>query len=120
MNQNANSSIEITCHVDGQTYSVSSPASSFGVDRHQLCDQDQRHADDVTGYDLISIFVEDGVPVPYSCREGDCSSCIARLVKGQVEELPSGVLAATDRDLGYIVACRTLPRSAHLEITFDD
>jgi ferredoxin len=60
--------------------------------------------------------------VPFSCQEGTCASCIARLKRGAVE-LKRGalkILPQQDIDKGLILACLSHPQSARIHIDFDD
>lgn len=120
MTEKSDGTTEITCHVDGQEYTLQVSPANMNCGSHGVSESGQTYSDGCTGSDLVSLLLDAQIPVPYSCREGDCSSCIARVIKGDVKELPSDVLAGSDRDLGYIVACRTLLDSPNLEVTFDD
>ncbi len=55
-----------------------------------------------------------GIAMPYNCRSGECGECVARLVNGQVHELP-GADPATYTDAmradGQILTCMCYPRS---------
>lgn len=70
--------------------------------------------------DIVSTLLAADIPVPYSCREGDCSSCIGKVMKGKVVEGASDVLAQSDRDIGYIVTCLARPVGHCVEISFDE
>lgn len=53
-----------------------------------------------------------GVALPWSCRNGSCRSCIARLVEGRVAhriEWPG--LSAEEKAEGFILPCVAEPRS---------
>lgn len=94
-------STKVVAHVDGQEYNL-------------------EIADGGSSSDLVSLLLDAEIPVPYSCREGDCSSCIGKMVKGSVSEEPSDVLAQSDREIGYIVTCLARPASSYVEVSFDD
>jgi len=54
-----------------------------------------------------------GLPLPHSCRSGNCGSCRARLLSGTIEYqggAPLGLSAQETRD-GFILLCRALARS---------
>jgi ferredoxin-NADP reductase len=70
---------------------------------------------------LLSALLRVSDEVPFSCQEGTCSSCIVRLVEGQVGVRP-GVLQTLRRaDLaeGLILACLSRARTATVRIDFD-
>lgn len=66
------------------------------------------------GQSLLDAFLAQGVAMPYNCRSGECGECVARLVSGQVHELP-GADPATYTDAmradGQILTCLCYPRS---------
>ncbi|MFT7721946.1 MAG: 2Fe-2S iron-sulfur cluster-binding protein [Roseateles sp.] len=53
-----------------------------------------------------------GVALPWSCRNGSCRSCIARLVDGRIEHrIPWPGLSAEEKAEGLILPCVAEPRS---------
>lgn len=61
-----------------------------------------------------------GIDVPYSCREGDCSACIAKVIEGRVAGTGGDILTPADVDQGYILSCQSRPLSAHVTLSYDD
>lgn len=57
--------------------------------------------------------------VPYSCREGVCGNCRAKVVRGAVTLAPQHALDPRDRAAGYTLACRARPRTDDLTLDFD-
>ncbi|WP_338320782.1 2Fe-2S iron-sulfur cluster-binding protein, partial [Streptomyces lonarensis] len=57
--------------------------------------------------------------VPYSCREGVCGNCRAKVVRGAVALAPQHALDPRDRAAGYTLACRARPRTDDLTLDFD-
>jgi naphthalene 1,2-dioxygenase ferredoxin reductase component len=55
-----------------------------------------------------------GVPFPHDCRSGQCGTCKARLLAGEIECLPcdDGALSADERSRGVFLACRAVPRGS--------
>jgi ferredoxin len=53
-----------------------------------------------------------GVTLPWSCRNGSCRSCIARLLEGRIEHrIPWPGLSAEEKAEGLILPCVAEPRS---------
>ena len=53
-----------------------------------------------------------GLALPWSCRNGSCRTCIARLVEGRIEhriEWPG--LSAEEKAEGFVLPCVAEPRS---------
>lgn len=67
---------------------------------------------------LVDVLLERGIDVPYSCRSGECGSCAARLVGGEVAMAASDALDQEDIDDGYLLGCQTRPASPVVEIAF--
>lgn len=57
--------------------------------------------------------------VPYSCRDGVCGSCRAKVLAGEVALGPQHALDADDLAGGYTLACRARPRTPELALDFD-
>jgi ring-1,2-phenylacetyl-CoA epoxidase subunit PaaE len=60
-----------------------------------------------------------GYDPPYSCSSGSCSTCIAKLLSGQVK---MDVCLALDPDevaAGYILTCQSHPLTPQVELTYD-
>ncbi|WP_406688697.1 2Fe-2S iron-sulfur cluster-binding protein [Saccharopolyspora sp. ID03-671] len=57
--------------------------------------------------------------VPYSCRDGVCGSCRAKVVAGEVALGPQHALDSDDLADGYTLACRARPRTDELALDFD-
>lgn len=53
-----------------------------------------------------------GIDLPWSCRNGTCRTCIARLVEGRIEHRISWPgLSAEEKAEGWILPCVAEPRS---------
>jgi 3-ketosteroid 9alpha-monooxygenase subunit B len=67
---------------------------------------------------LVDTMLAAGLDVPYSCREGQCGSCAATVVHGQVHMSTCEVLAPEDLADGLILACQAKPVSDDLHVEF--
>ena len=83
------------------------------------------HGQDITievkaGKTLLESLQDANQDPPYSCINGVCSSCMAKLTKGQVKM--DSCLALDDDELaeGYILPCQAHPLTEELEIVYTD
>jgi ferredoxin len=56
---------------------------------------------------------EEGIELPYSCRAGSCFNCLAKVVKGTVEQNEQALkfLKPDEVEAGYILLCVSSPAS---------
>ncbi len=72
-----------------------------------------------SGQTLLQAAVAAGVDPPYSCEEGYCSSCQAKLVDGQVKMAVNDCLSDEEIADGCILACQAYPLTQDIEIDWD-
>jgi 3-ketosteroid 9alpha-monooxygenase subunit B len=58
---------------------------------------------------LIEHLEAKGLNPPFSCREGQCSTCAIRLLEGEVKMLSNAILDDDDLEDGIRLACQSLP-----------
>ncbi|MET0543787.1 MAG: iron-sulfur cluster-binding domain-containing protein [Variovorax sp.] len=68
---------------------------------------------------LLDAALAAGIDAPFSCREGHCGACKARLVEGEVERGLELAISKRDRERGHILACCAVPRSRCIVIEYD-
>jgi ring-1,2-phenylacetyl-CoA epoxidase subunit PaaE len=54
---------------------------------------------------ILTAAVRQGIPLPYSCRAGRCSSCVARCLNGRVRMTHNEVLTEKDLAEGLVLTC---------------
>jgi 3-ketosteroid 9alpha-monooxygenase subunit B len=69
---------------------------------------------------LLDVLLDNGLDAPYSCRQGQCSACACRIVRGEVRLLHNEVLDEDDLAQGYALACQALPVTDEVEISYED
>ena len=72
------------------------------------------------GANILDAGMANGVELPYSCKAGVCSTCKAKLVKGQVDMDISHGLEQHEIDAGYILTCQSHPITDEVVVSFDD
>lgn len=56
---------------------------------------------------------------PFSCMSGACSTCMAKVVKGEVKMARCLALDESEVEEGYILTCQSVPTTETVEITYD-
>lgn len=70
---------------------------------------------DVPAYkSILQAALDHGVPLPYSCKGGRCSSCAGRLKAGEVHMTINDVLTERDLNNGWVLTCTGYPASEGL------
>ncbi|MCC6411337.1 MAG: ferredoxin--NADP reductase [Saprospiraceae bacterium] len=71
------------------------------------------------GATILDVLVKEKYDPPYSCTAGACSTCMAKVLQGEVT---MDVCYALDEDevkSGYVLTCQSKPRTPMVEITYD-
>lgn len=59
---------------------------------------------------ILDVAEDEGFDLPYSCREGQCVSCSAR-VEGDVDQPRAQAIDEDEMSEGYVLTCIAMPRS---------
>jgi ring-1,2-phenylacetyl-CoA epoxidase subunit PaaE len=65
---------------------------------------------------ILTAAIRQGIPLPYSCRAGRCSTCVARLLSGKIQMSANEVLTEKDIKEGLVLTCVGHPET-EVEIT---
>ena len=69
---------------------------------------------------ILDSLVEAGYDPPYSCTSGACSTCVAKVISGNVEMDACHALDDDEIKNGYILSCQAHPTSTNVKISYDD
>ena len=72
-----------------------------------------------TGENLLDRAAAVGLDVPYSCKDGVCATCKARVLEGRVEMDVNHALSAREVAEGFILTCQSHPVTAKVALDFD-
>lgn len=68
---------------------------------------------------IVQALINEGVEPPYSCLSGTCSTCMAKVTKGEVEMDVSIGLEADEKEKGYILTCQSHPITDEVVLSYD-
>lgn len=68
---------------------------------------------------ILDVLIDEKHDVPYSCTSGACSTCIAKLISGDVSMDACYALDDDEVKDGYILVCQSRANSSVVELTFD-
>ncbi|MEZ4910763.1 MAG: 2Fe-2S iron-sulfur cluster-binding protein [Saprospiraceae bacterium] len=71
------------------------------------------------GQNLLDAALENGADLPFSCKGGVCSTCKAKVLKGNVRMDINYALEPDEVENGYILMCQSHPLSEDIYIDFD-
>lgn len=71
------------------------------------------------GENILDAGIHYGLELPYSCKAGVCSTCKAKLIKGEVDMDINHGLEAHEIEAGLILTCQAHPLSDEVIVDFD-
>jgi ring-1,2-phenylacetyl-CoA epoxidase subunit PaaE len=74
---------------------------------------------DNNGPTILDAAIDQGIDAPYSCKGGVCTSCMAKVKKGEVKMTVNFALTDKEVQNGFILCCQSHPVSDEVEITWD-
>jgi len=69
---------------------------------------------------ILDTLLDAGEDAPYSCTSGACSTCIAKVKKGEAKMDVCFALDKEEVEEGYILTCQAHPVSKEIEVEFID
>ena len=60
---------------------------------------------------ILETAEEQGMELPYSCRQGVCSTCTVKTISGTVDQSEGSYLSEEQIAQGYVLICIAQPRS---------
>ena len=68
---------------------------------------------------VLQTLMDEGYDPPHSCTSGVCTTCMARLVKGEVIMEVNYGLDDKEVENGFILTCQSHPTTSEIEVDYD-
>lgn len=72
------------------------------------------------GESILQAAIRAGLDVPYSCQDGYCSCCMARLRDGEVFMASREALTDGEVDEGWVLTCQAKPTTGSCAVEYED
>ena len=69
---------------------------------------------------VLEAALDAALDAPYSCQGGICSTCMARLKKGEVKMRQNNILTDGEVAEGFILTCQSHPLTSTIYVDYDD
>ena len=69
---------------------------------------------------VLEAALDEDLDAPYSCQGGICSSCLARVVEGEVTMRQNNILTDGEVTDGLILTCQAHPTTPTVKVDYDD
>jgi ring-1,2-phenylacetyl-CoA epoxidase subunit PaaE len=79
-----------------------------------------RIAFDPTKGSILDCVQAAGMPAPYACKGGVCTTCRAKILEGQVTMTKNYGLTEQEMADGYVLTCQSVPASEHVVLSYDE
>lgn len=72
------------------------------------------------GTSILDAALAAGADLPYACKGGVCSTCKAKITKGEVIMDINYALEPDEVENGYVLTCQSHPRTPEVTVNFDE
>ena len=68
---------------------------------------------------ILDVAFQNGADLPYACKGGVCSTCVAKVEEGEVEMDVNYALEPDELARGLVLTCQSRPKTEKVRLTFD-
>lgn len=84
------------------TYKITLLNDLKGINTTFECDENQS---------ILEAAENNGIELSYSCRAGSCSTCLGKVIKGQIDQNDQSFLSEEQMNDGFALTCVSYPKS---------
>jgi ferredoxin-NADP reductase len=74
----------------------------------------------VAGDTILETARRAGLKAPFSCEQGNCATCMARLTSGSATMRANHALTDDEVTEGWVLTCQALPEGTEVAVVYDD
>jgi ring-1,2-phenylacetyl-CoA epoxidase subunit PaaE len=90
-----------------------------GTELTVIIDGAQRTFEMPRGQSVLEAALENGQDAPHACKAGVCSTCMCKVIEGEVEMISNHALEDYEVERGYILSCQSYPLTDKLIVDYD-
>jgi ring-1,2-phenylacetyl-CoA epoxidase subunit PaaE len=94
--------------------------SASDIDLHIICNGKRHSVPMSDTNNPLSAGLEMGLDLPYSCRNGVCCTCRAKVMEGQVHMQKNFTLTSEEIAQGFVLSCQARALTPKLVLSFDE
>ena len=79
----------------------------------------QRSFEMSKGQSVLEAALANGQDAPFSCKAGVCSTCMCKVLEGEVEMISNHALEDYEVERGYVLSCQSYPLTDRLVVDYD-
>lgn len=84
-----------------------------------ILDGAERQFEMTKSQSVLDAALEAGEDAPFSCKAGVCSTCMCKVIEGEVEMVSNHALEDYEVERGYVLSCQSYPLTDTLKIDYD-
>ena len=108
--------LEKAMDTESKEGSATDPPPSHSVSI--LLDEERYEVEVKPGQSILDAALAEGLDAPYSCKGGVCTTCMGRLLKGEITHSSAVILLDSEKEKGIVLTCQAQPVSDDVEIEY--
>ena len=97
-----------------------SPRNDPGGDVTIILFRNETTVDRLPGETILNCARRAGLSPPYSCEEGECGTCMGKLIEGSATMRVNEALMDDEIAEGYVLTCQAIPDVPGVKVSYDE